>query len=140
MNCQPWTFVMVVALFLGASCNGDPTHDSPPAGTLIVRLTTPHADDGAMTFELNGPPIDSAVAIDTSLRLFTRRESGTTIVGALVGSLAGGAVVRLYGPGLDAAGYTARVLDVADRQDELRESLAGYALMVGANNTTHGYP
>ncbi len=130
MSRSRWTFAMAAALTLGAACSDDPTSGAARAGTLIVRLTTPYADDGAMTFEVTGPPIDSAVAVNASLRLFTRRDGGSSMVGALVGALANGAVVRLHLPDAAAAGYTARVLEVADRQNVLRASLAGYALTV----------
>ena len=130
MSRSGWTFAVMAALSLGAACSDDPTGGTPRTGPLIVRLTTPHTDDGAMTFEVSGAPIDSVVVADASLRLFTRSE-GSTVVGAVVGALANGAVVRLYVPGTAAAaGYTARVLEVADRQDVLRASLAGYALTV----------
>ena len=128
MSRVRWTFAMAAVLSLAAACSDDPTSGAPRAGTLIVSLTSPHSDDGAMTFEVSGPAIDSAVAVNPSLRLFTRREGGSAVVGAVVGALANGAVVRLYVPNGSAAGYTATVLEVADRQDILRASLAGYAL------------
>jgi hypothetical protein len=130
MNRVRWTFAMVAALALAGACRDDPTAGVPRIGRLTVRLTTPNTDDGAMTFEVTGAPIDSVVVANPSLVLFTRR-NGATIVGAVAGALAGGAVVTLYVPdGGAAAGYSARVLEVADRQDLLRGSLAGYALTV----------
>jgi hypothetical protein len=96
---------------------------------VTLRLTTPHTDDGAMLFEVSGPPIDSATAANASLQLFTRRVGDSTIVGVVAGVVAGGAVVTLHVPDAGAAAeYTARVLEVADRQNLLRASLAGYAL------------
>lgn len=125
--------VALTAVFLGAACADDSTGTGGPphAGTLIVRLTTTHTDDGAVLFELSGPPIDSVVALSASLQLFTRRANDSTIVAAVVGVVANGAVVTLRVPDVGAAaGYTARVLEVADRQNVLRASLAGYALTV----------
>jgi len=126
-----WLFA-VAALLLGAACSDAPTGTGGPgAGTLIVRLTTTHTDDGAVLFELSGPSIESVVAVNASLRLFTRRANDSTIVGAVVGVVANGAVVTLRVPDVGAAArYTARVLEVADRDDVLRASLAGYALTV----------
>jgi hypothetical protein len=122
---------MVAALFVSVACSDESTSAGAGAGTLVLRLTTPHADDGAMTFEVIGPPIDSAVAVNASLRLFTRRVNGSTVVGAVVGELINGAVVTLHVPDVRAAaGYTATLIEVADRQDALRASLAGYALTV----------
>jgi len=124
---------MVAALAVAAACSHDSIGGPPPAraGTLIVRLTTPHTDDGAMTFQVSGPPIDSAIGVNASLRLFTRRVGDSTIVGALVGRLASGAVVTLHVRDVGAAAaYTATLREVADRQDALRGSLTGYALTV----------
>ncbi|MGH7539136.1 MAG: hypothetical protein ACREMF_10910 [Gemmatimonadales bacterium] len=131
MNRSPWVFAMVAALSLGAACSDDSIAGAPRPGTLILRLTTPHVDDGAMTFQLSGPPIDSATAVNASLRLFTRRVDGSTVVGAVVGVLGNGAVVTLHVPDVRGAdGYAANVLEVADRQNALRASLTGYALAV----------
>lgn len=131
MTRARWIFAMVAALFVSVACSDESTSAGAGAGTLVLRLTTPHADDGAMTFEVNGPSIDSASAVNGSLRLFTRRVGGSTVVGAVVGTLANGAVITLHVPDVGAAArYSATVLEVADRQDALRISLAGYALAV----------
>ena len=125
---------VVAALLAGAACAGDATGNGGPpgSGTFILRLTTPHADDGAVLFELSGPAIDTVVAANASLRLFTRRANNpSTIVCAIVGPVAGGVVATLRVPASDAAAaYSARVVEVADRQNVLRGSLAGYGLVV----------
>jgi hypothetical protein len=116
---------------LGAACSNDPTSGATRAGTLTLRLSTPRSDDGALLFELGGPPIDTALVVNGSLQLFTRRAEGSIVVGAVVGALANGALLILRVPDVGAAGgYTARVLEVADRQNVLRASLAGYGLRV----------
>lgn len=131
MNRLRWIVVVVAALSVASACSDYTTAVAPRAGTLTLRLTTPHVDDGAMTFELSGLQIDSATAVNASLRLFTRRVNGSTVAGAVIGALANGAVVTLYVPDVGAvAGYTANVLEVADRQDALRASVTGYALAV----------
>lgn len=129
MNGVRWMFAMVAVLSVGAACSDDPTTGNSRAGTVTLRLTTPHADDGAVLFEVSGPPIDTATAANASLQLFTRRASGSTLVGVVAGSVTNGALITLQVPDVDAvAGYTARILEVADRQNTLRASLAGYAL------------
>ena len=131
MNRSGWILALVAALSVIAACSNDPVAVVPHAGTLTVRLTTPHVDDGALTFTLSGPAINNATAANASLRLFTRGSGESTIVGVLVGDLANGAVVTLNVPDVTAAaGYTAQVLEVADRDDALRDSLTGYALAV----------
>ena len=62
MSRSRWIFEMVAALSVGAACSDNPTSGSARAETLTLRLTTPHADDGAMTFEVSGAPIDGATA------------------------------------------------------------------------------
>lgn len=131
MNSTRWVVALVAVLSLGTACSDDATGGAAPAGTLTLRLTTPHADDGAVLFEVSGPPIDSATAVNASLRLFTRRASGSTVVGVVVGAFTNGAVVTLRVPDVGAApGYAARVLEVADRENALRASLSGYAITV----------
>lgn len=122
----------LAGLLFGAACADAPTGTGGPrAGTLIVRLTTPQTDDGAVLFELSGPPIESVAAVNASLRLFTRRTNDATVVGAVVGAVTNGTVVTLRVPDVGAAPrYTARVLEVAGRDNVLRASLTGYALTV----------
>jgi hypothetical protein len=130
MNYSRWIVTTFTALSVGTACADEPLSGNARAGSVSLRLTTPHTDDGAMLFDVSGPPIDSVTASNASLQLFTRR-AGSTIVGAVVGVVANGALVTLHVPDVRAAaGYTARVLEVADRQDALRASLAGYALAV----------
>ena len=132
MTRSRWIFAMVAALSVGTACSDDPTTPGvAQPGTVVLRLTTPHTDDGGVLFEVSGPPIDSATAVNASLRLFTRRGGGSTLLGVLVGAIRTGTVVTLHVPDVAATGgYTARLLEVADRQDTLRSSLTGYALTV----------
>jgi hypothetical protein len=130
VNSARWILAVMAVLVLDAACANDATGGKAQAGTLTLRLTTPHADDGAMTFTVSGGPIDSAAAVNASLRLFARRD-GETLNGAVVGALANGAVITVYVPDAGAAArYTATVVEVADRQDALRPSLSGYAITV----------
>jgi hypothetical protein len=131
MKRSRWIHATVAAVSVGAACANDSTGNAAQAGTLRLRLTSPHDDDGAMVFEVAGPPIDSATAGNTSLQLFTQRVDGTTMVGAVVGALGNGVVVTLHVPDVTAvAGYRARVIEVANKKDALRDSLTGYALSV----------
>jgi hypothetical protein len=123
-----WIFTLV-ALLVSVACSDNPAEGVGQGGTLTLRLTTPNADDGAMTFEVSGAPIESITVVDGSLRLFTRRINVSTIDGAVVGSLNNGVLVTLHVPDVT-AGYTAMVLEVADREDALRPSLDGYVLTV----------
>jgi hypothetical protein len=132
MNRSRRFIVAMVGLLLGPACSNEPTDDGSQSGTLYLRLATPLADDGALLFEVTGLPVNGAVAVDGSLRLFTWRPDGSTLVGVVLGAITNGAVVALRVPDIGAAaGYTARLVKVADRQDTLRGSLTGYGLTVG---------
>lgn len=121
--------IVAAIVFVTAACTSDPTGEEQPATVALLRLTSPHIDDGALLFTVTGPPIDSATTANASLRLFTSRVSDTTLVGALVGPVGSGAVVTLHGASQPAR-YVARLVEVADRRNFLRESLIGYALTV----------
>ena len=125
-----WILALVAALFVSVSCSDQPTSAGSEPGTLVIRLTTPHGDDGALTFQVNGPSLESA-SVNGSLQLFTLRVNDSTLVGAVIGTLANGAIITLHVPDESvAAAYTATLREVADREDALRASLAGYALTV----------
>lgn len=123
---------VLVAVLIGAACAADSTGTGTPVGssTLLLQLSTTQFDDGAVLFQLTGPQIDTIVAV-ASMRLFTRRANDSTIIGAVLGDVAAGHLATLRVPGAVApAAYTVRVLDVADRQNLLRASLAGYVMAV----------
>lgn len=118
------------ALLMSAACDDDPAGIEALAGTVTLELATTHADDGALVFAVTGPPIDSATAANPSLRLFTRVD-GSVLVGLVAGGVARGPLVVLHVPDVRlAAAYSARIVEVADRQSEVRASLTGYALSV----------
>jgi hypothetical protein len=120
---------LVAVLSLWTACSDEPM-STPRAGALFLNLATPHADDGAVIFVITGPAIDSATVDKSSLRLFTRRSNGT-LAGIVVGAVGAGPIVRLHVPDVGAAaGYSAQVIEVADRQDALRTSLVEYAMTV----------
>lgn len=120
---------IAAALLVSAACTDEPTNPGSGSGTLTVQLTTPNGDDEALSFEISGP-VDSVSAAG-SLQLFTRRLDGSTVLGAVIGPLDNGAIVTLHVPDASAvAVYRVTVLEVADHEDALRSSLAGYALNV----------
>ena len=47
MNSSRWILALVAVLLGGVACSNDATGGDTRAGTLALRLTTPHADDGA---------------------------------------------------------------------------------------------
>ena len=130
MTRARWMLALAATLLVIVACSDEPTNPGPGSGTLVVRLATPNSDDEALSFEIRGP-VDSVTALGGSLQLFTRRLDDSTLLGAVIGPLANGAIVILHVPDVSAAaGYRVAALEVADHEDALRPSLAGYALTV----------
>ena len=113
-------------LSLGACERGGGT---PPedGGEYRAVLESPHGAEGAAAIELTGPGIES---ITTSTgRIFTQ-SAGTTTHVVLVQEPAGSIEFRVT----TAAGQappSARVVEVADGNDQPRAALAGYRVTFG---------
>lgn len=122
------------AAVLTGSCADSPTApDRPEPGLMLVRLTTPHADDGAAVFRLvlpEGMTTGVPELAVQGLEVFHRRTADTLRV-AVFGAIRSGDVMRIAVPDLrQASRVTANIVEVAGEDDALRESLAGYALTV----------
>ena len=129
MNCSRWMAAAALGVLGAAACSGDST-SSPVPGTLDVLLTTPRSDDGAMVFEITGPAIDTVLPINSSVVVYTRRLTASTVRGVAAGAIAGGALLVVDVPDVAAAGsYVGTVLQVANRQNAL-QPLGGYGLTV----------
>ena len=125
---------LTYALF-AVSCGDDeegPT--GPEAGILTVTLTTPHADDGAILFRLDGPGMTDVSSVAPSLYsrfLETFAESVDEVTAVFVGDVASGPLLTFRAPDASLVdSYEATLLEVADRTNSLRESLGGYGLEV----------
>lgn len=120
---------VAAALALLVACGDGDDISGPVPGTLVVSLATPHADDGAMLVRLTGPEITNVTAADANLYLYAVGTGPLTVV--LVGDLAAGDLLELRVPDVgDVGAYSATVLEVAARSNDLRASLGGYALTV----------
>lgn len=111
--------------------NGGPPPTGPTAGTFAVTLSTPNADDGAIVFRVTGPGITQVTkAVASHYMHFD--QSGTSLTVVMVGDLADGTLLTFRVPDVSAvSSYSATVLEVADRTNELRGSLGTYGLSVG---------
>ncbi len=123
------------AVLLGgtAACNDDdpvgPT--GPTAGVLMVTLDTPNPDDGAILIVITGPGM-SEIGSTNAAHYFRYALSGNTLTAVFVGDLEDGSLLEVRVPDVDAlASYTATIHQVARRNSELRDSLAGYELALG---------
>jgi hypothetical protein len=119
-------------LAAGIACGDDETAGpaGPVAGTLVATLSTPNPDDGAILFRVSGPDI-TEVTRGEPADYFHFVEAGSSVTAVAVGELGSRAVLTFHVPDTDAvSAYSATVLDVADRNNELRGSLAGYELTI----------
>lgn len=127
-----WSALVAAALAVaGSACDEGPT-EVPVPGALVVALTTPNADDGAILFSITGGPVGTPAAAAPSHHVFYRTIDASTTKVAVVGNLAPGAILRLDVPDVRRAGdYQVSLTEVSDRGSALRESLEGYSLRIG---------
>jgi len=107
-----------------------PPPPPPGSGTVSVTFTTPRTDDGAILFELRGPSIHAVTPASTNLQ-FHIDSSGSPIRGVALGVINSGVLLTFTISDTTAiSSYSATIVDVADRQNALRSTLAGYALRI----------
>lgn len=117
-----------LVLGLGIACDEEPT---ALPGRLIVDLTTPNTDDAAILFTVRGGVISSASAVSSTHLVFFRLPSADSMQAVVVGNVATGPLVTIEVPNVGRASrYKAEILEVAARDNRVRESLAGYSLTV----------
>ena len=105
--------------------------EGPAAGTLLVVLTTPNADDGAIRLTLTGPRVTTPREASTSYLVFSRQRSPQELDIAVFGDIQSEALVAM--PVLDvatAASYSVVITAVATRGDTLRADLSAYNALV----------
>lgn len=116
-------------LAIGA-CSDDNGAGVPVPGTLTVSLTSP-ATDGAILLTLTGPQLTTPQSANPSFKLYWRLVSSTEMRVMVFGTLATGPLLSVSIPDIaHAAGYKGTVLQVADRDDALRNGLSGYGITV----------
>ena len=121
---------LVLAAVFASGCDaGEPA--TPQPGELVVSLATPGPADGAMLVTITGPDAVSLVQPAVADGVVRARIQGTTTTVAVFGTLMDGPLLRISVPDVrQAKRYTATVREAADSSNQLRASLAGYALTV----------
>ncbi len=126
-----------VALAVSVACgDGDGVTDVPvPAvpvpGTLVLSLTSPNSDDGAILLSISGGGITAPTVASTSHVLFSRLTGTTSINAVVVGNITAGPLLRFDVPDVGgASAYTGTITEVADRANALRTTLTGYSLEI----------
>lgn len=122
--------IVAASLTLGLACGGDDEPTGPISGTLVVELTTPAADDGAILLNIVGPNISGLDLVDQTSILFWI-EDASELRAVIVGGLGEGELLKFTVPDVKNVGaYTATIFEVSDLSNALRSSLVGYGLTV----------
>jgi len=123
---------LLVAMVLVAPACSDSTAPPEP-GEIVVRLVSPNTGDAAAVVTLTAPSGTTlgefrAGADDHAM---FHRTTGTTTRIAVFGPLTTGAVARFIVPDVrDIGQYVVQLVEVADENNVLRESLTGYSVSV----------
>ncbi len=122
------TLALALAALGGAACSDSTT---PVPGTLTFSLNSPNVD-GAAVLEIAGPFIATPVPGSPVVGyLASQQVAPTTMRVLVVGNLIPGPIVTISVPDVNAAGsYTGTILEVADRNNQLRASLSAYSVTV----------
>ncbi len=121
-----------VALAVSVACgDGDGVTAVPVPGTLVLSLTSPNSDDGAILLSISGGGITAPTVASTSHVLFSRLTGTTSINAVVVGNITAGPLLRFDVPDVgEASSYNGAVTEVADRANALRTTLTGYSLEI----------
>jgi hypothetical protein len=114
------------------SCDGEnePTSVRVP-GTLVVSLSTPNMDDGAILLSIGGGGMGAPATTSSSYVLHHRATGLSSMNIVLVGNLVEGPLLRFDVPDVgQASSYTATVAEVADRSENVRVALTDYRLEI----------
>jgi len=121
--------LVAIALVSLANCKAEPA--GPAAGTLVVSLAGPNTDDGAALFTLTGPGIRDAQSANSAYRVYWRLVSATELRLLVVGNLSSGIVATVsVDDRSQLSQYAGSVLEVASRDDVVRQSISGYRITV----------
>jgi len=131
----------VSAVFVAIACSESkqPTNPNPPPppplplNSVVVSLTSPNNDDGAVVVTLQGPSVSTLQRSSSGYLLYSRTPGAQETRVIVVGSLATGPLFT-FAPaaGANLSAYSATVQQVADRADALRASTTGYTLTITA--------
>jgi hypothetical protein len=118
----------LAAVALAAGCGKE---TGPTAGSLLVSLVTPSADDGAIRLTLHGGRMGTITAADPEYRIFVARPDSTSARVIITGPVSAGPLLHIAVPdaGL-VASYGATVNEAAERTTFAAKSLVGYGVAI----------
>ena len=120
--------VAVGAVTLAAGCGKE---TGPTAGSLLVSLVTPSADDGAIRLTLYGGRMGTITAANPDYRIFVARPDSTSARVIITGPVSAGPLLHIAvaDAGL-VASYGATVNEAAERTTFAAKSLVGYSVAI----------
>jgi hypothetical protein len=135
--------IRLVALALvaaaGVTCKDEGPSNVPPPQpnptSLVVALTTPNADDGALMVTVRGPGMATVVSSSASYLVFSNLTVQNQARVIAVGDLKAGAVFTVAVAGANPlSDYSVTLDQVASRTDALRASLTNYKVTLSAGS------
>ena len=137
MNTRTALFILAAAS--GITCKDDgtapgtPNLPDPNPTSLVVSLTTPNSDDGAILVTIRGPALATIQSAAPDYLVFSNAVSATEARVIVVGDLTRGSVFTVaVGGTAPLSSYSASIGQVATRADVLRAETAGYRMTVAA--------
>ena len=131
--------LIVLAAALGLTCKDEGTAPSTPNApdapvtSLVVSLTTPQSDDGAILVTVRGPALATIQSASPDYLVFSNAVSANEARVIVVGDLERGSVFTVaLGGSARLSDYSASIGQVATRADVLRADVAGYRMTIAA--------
>ena len=100
----------------------------PTAGVLVVNLTTPSSDDGAVWVRVIGEAASSS-STSSGHSVFSASTGADTLDVVIVGDIVGGELFGFDVPDVEDE-YSVEVVQVANRDNALREPPVDYTVVV----------
>ncbi|CAN5567201.1 hypothetical protein BH24GEM3_BH24GEM3_07320 [soil metagenome] len=127
----PALLLAVITMLGVVACDGN--SGGPTAPTIVnesasVSLNTPNGAEGAVLVRLVGPGYSNIQPANSGYRIFWRRQSEEEVRVLVVGSIAPGPLFTADVSRSSRGTYTAALVEVAARDDAMRESVAGYSV------------
>jgi hypothetical protein len=137
MNAR--TALCVLAAAIGITCTnestapGTPNSPAPNPTSLVVSLTTPNSDDGAILVTIRGPALATIQSASPDYLVFSNSVSATEARVIVIGDVQRGSVFTVaLGGTAPLSDYSASIGQVATRADALRADTIGYRMTLAA--------